>query len=93
MGGPVKVFVTPGLTGAGGTIVIVGAIGDHGRTLIINKSGTTDPNGNYVKITLQKGTFEVNSTALNAKANKAQPRVNTDERQTQRAVQRKCLAD
>jgi uncharacterized membrane protein len=72
-GGPVKVFATPSPTGAGGTIVIVGAIGDYGRTLSINKNGTTDPNGNYVRITLQKGTFEVNSTTLNATANKAQP--------------------
>ncbi|MGO9660167.1 MAG: hypothetical protein ACLQVK_16855 [Acidimicrobiales bacterium] len=72
-GGPVKVFATPNPTGAGGTIVIVGAIGDYGRTLTINKNGTTNANGNYVRITLQKGTFEVNSTALNAKADKAQP--------------------
>ena len=71
-GGPVKVFATPNGNG-GGTIVITGAIGDYGRTLTINKNGTTNANGNYVRITLQKGTFEVNSTALNAKADKAQP--------------------
>lgn len=71
-GGTVKIFATPA-NGAGGTILIIGAIGDHGKTLSIDKNGKTDSNGDYVKITLQKGTFEINSTALNAKANKAQP--------------------
>jgi hypothetical protein len=75
-GGQVKVFATPNSNG-GGTIVITGAIGDYGHTLTINKNGTPDPNnGNYVRITLQKGTFEVDSTTLNAKANKAQPTLN-----------------
>jgi hypothetical protein len=74
-GGPVRVFATPNATG-GGTIVIVGAIGDYGTTLSINKNGTANANGNYVRITLHKGTFEVNSTQLNAKANSANPVVN-----------------
>ncbi len=69
-----KVFATPG-NGAGGTILITGAIGDYGKTLSIDKNGKTDSNGGYVRITLHKGTFEINSTALNAKANKAQPAV------------------
>jgi len=68
----VKIFVNPG-NGASGTILVTGAIGDYGKTLTIDKNGKTDSNGNYVRITLHKGTFEVNSTALNAKANKAQP--------------------
>ncbi len=75
VGGPVRVFVTPG-NGAGGKIVIAGAIGDYGTTLNINKNGTADPNGNYAKATLRKGTFEVNKTALNAKMNNARPTVN-----------------
>ena len=75
-GGPIKVFATPNGNG-GGTIVITGAIGDYGHTLTINKNGTPDPNnGNYVRITLHKGTFEVDSATLNAKANKAQPTFN-----------------
>ncbi len=73
-GGAIKIWVTPkGANGEYGTILIVGAIGDWGTTLNINANGTADPNGNYAKIKLQKGTFEVNLTTLNALSNKAQP--------------------
>ncbi len=75
-GGPVSIFVTPSPDGIHGPIVITGAIGDHGQTTSIDKNGKTDANGNFVRITLKKGTFEVNSTALNAKTNHAQPTVN-----------------
>ena len=71
-GGAVYIHAT-GSNGPAGTIIITGAIGDYGKTLSIDKNGKTDNNGNYVKITLQQGTFEVNSTALNAKTNHAQP--------------------
>jgi hypothetical protein len=75
-GGTIRIFVLPNNNG-GGPIVITGAIGDFGHTLTINKNGTTDPNnGHYVKVTLQKGTFEVNKTALDAKSNTAQPAFN-----------------
>ena len=66
-GGPVSIFVTPSPDGIHGPIVITGAIGDHGQTTSIDKNGKPDANGNFVRITLKKGTFEVNSTALNAK--------------------------
>lgn len=75
-GGSIRVFATPSLTGAGGTIVVTGAIGDFGTTMNIDKNGKTDANGNYVKIILKKGTFEVDSTQLNRAANAAQPKVN-----------------
>jgi hypothetical protein len=71
-GGKVKVFATP-KGNVYGTIVITGAIGDYGKTTTIDKNGKPDGNGNYVKIALQKGTFEVDSTKLNAISNKAQP--------------------
>jgi hypothetical protein len=72
-GGSIRVYVVPNGNG-GGPIVITGAIGDYGQTLDINKNGTPDPNnGNYVKVTLHKGTLEVNKTILDAKSNKAQP--------------------
>jgi len=74
-GGPIHLFATPN-NGATGTIVITGAIGDAGTTLSIDQNGKADPNGNFVKITLKKGTFEVDSTTLNAAANKLQPTVN-----------------
>ena len=75
-GGPVTIHVTPSPDGIHGPIVITGAIGDHGQTTSIDKNGKPDANGNFVRITLKKGTFEVNSTALNAKTAKAQPTVN-----------------
>jgi hypothetical protein len=75
-GGAVRVFVTPsGSNGEHGTILIIGAIADWGTTLNVNANGTTDPNGNYAKVTLQKGTFEVNLTTLNNLSNKIQPTV------------------
>jgi hypothetical protein len=75
-GGPVKLFATPS-DGLHATILMTGAIGDYGNALTIDKNGTPDPNGNYVKVTLQKGGFEINSTTLNAKVNKAQPTFDT----------------
>ena len=41
----------------------------------MDKNGEVGANGNFVKIALQKGGFEVDSTALNAKLNKAQPNI------------------
>ena len=75
MGGAINVFVTPSNDGIHGPIVITGAIGDYGQTLNMDKNGKTDAKGNYVMITLQKGTFEINITALNAKTKNAQPTV------------------
>jgi len=56
---------------------MTGAIGDYGNGLTIEKNGTPNSNGNYVKVMLQKGGFEINSATLNAKGNKAQPTFNT----------------
>jgi hypothetical protein len=73
-GGTVHLFATPSMTNNGtGTIVIIGAIGDFGTFVSTNKNGTVNPNGDYVKMTLKKGTLEVDSTTLNAAANKLQP--------------------
>ncbi len=71
-GGSVHVFATPGPTG---TIVLTGAIGDYGKTVNIDKSGKVDPNGVYVKVDLEKGTFEINAAALNAKLAKLAPAI------------------
>ncbi len=72
--GTVQVWVTPtSVNGATSKIVITGVIGDYGTATTINKAGTPNPNGNYVKIALQKGGFEVNSVALNKKTNTAPP--------------------
>jgi hypothetical protein len=73
-GGPVRVFATAG-NGAAGSIVVVGAVGDYGKTLTITQSGKPDPHGNFVKLTLQKGTLEVNSTMFNKQTANAPPTV------------------
>jgi hypothetical protein len=67
-GGSVKLFATPS-NGLHSTILMTGAIGGYGNALAIDKNGRADPHGNYVKVTLHKGGFEINSTALNAKTN------------------------
>ena len=74
-GGTVHVFATPG-NGAAGKIVITGAIGDYGKTVNIDQNGNTDPNGSFVKVTLQKGSFEVNATTLDKKLNHFTPSFN-----------------
>jgi len=75
-GGPIRFFVKPAADDIHGPIVITGAIGDYGQTTSMTKSGKPDPNGNFVKISLQKGTFEVDATVLNAKLNKLHGTVN-----------------
>jgi hypothetical protein len=75
-GGSVHVLVEPTGSGTGGKILFTGAIGDLGTTVNIDQNGKPDPNGNYGKVTLSKGTLEVNITALKAKANSASPAFN-----------------
>ena len=66
-------FLATGSANGGGKILVTGAIGDHGKTLNIDANGSPDPNGQHVKVTLTKGTFEVDANALDAKTNKASP--------------------
>jgi hypothetical protein len=75
-GGPVQLFALPG-SGAIGSILVTGAIGDHGTSVSVNQNGKADTSGNYVKITLKNGAFEGNDTALNSAANRPQPTFNT----------------
>jgi hypothetical protein len=75
-GGHVDVFVQSEGAGAG-KILISGAIGDSGTTESIDKSGRSDPvNGDYVKVTLSQGMFEVNNTALVKALHGASPNIN-----------------
>jgi hypothetical protein len=76
-GGPIAVMATVG-GGPGGKIVVAGAIGDWGTALTIDKNGKPDENGNYVKVTLRKGSFEIDSTALNKKTANPRPQVASD---------------
>jgi len=76
-GGAVRLFATPVANSPiHTTVLFTGAIGDHGQALTINKDGAADANGDYVKVTLKEGGFEINSTTLNAKANNARPASN-----------------
>jgi hypothetical protein len=75
-GGAVRVILQPSANGGKEKILITGAIGDYGTSLDIDKDGKPDPSGHYSKVTLTRGTFEVNSTALGAALNKASPVVN-----------------
>jgi hypothetical protein len=76
-GGPIALFATVG-NGPSGKIVVAGAIGDWGSTLSIDKNGQPDQNGNFVKVTLKKGTFEIDSTAVNKKMANPRPQVASD---------------
>jgi hypothetical protein len=69
--GKVRIFADASSDGPVSKILITGAIGDYGTATSIDKNGKVDQNGNYVKIALKKGTFEVDSTTLNANMNKA----------------------
>jgi hypothetical protein len=70
-GGSIRVFDYGSGNGSGGKVFITGAIGDFGASRTVNKSGTPSANGGYVKLTLAKGTIELNITKINAAANKA----------------------
>ena len=74
-GGSVHVLVEPTGSGAGGKILFTGAIGDQGTTINVDQNGKPDPNGNYAKVTLSNGTFEVNLTTLLAKTRSQNPPV------------------
>jgi hypothetical protein len=73
--GTVHVWVTPG-KGAVDQIVLTGAIGDYGTATSMDKDGTVDANGKYVKIKLRDGIFVVNAVKLNQLLNKIAPTVN-----------------
>ena len=59
-----------------GKITITGAIGDYGTSLSEDKSGKADPNGNYEKIDLKKGSFLVDGTKLNKALQHVKPQIN-----------------
>ena len=74
-GGKVQVFVSQ-QKGARAKILITGAIGDFGQTISVDKNGTVDQNGDFQKVNLKQGTFEVDATALNKKLGGSGPKVN-----------------
>jgi hypothetical protein len=74
--GTVHVWVTPG-HGAVDQILLTGVIGDHGTATSMDKNGTVDKNGKYVKVALSRGGFEVDAAALNQKLAKLAPKVDS----------------
>jgi hypothetical protein len=70
-GGSFRVFGLSNGLGSGGTVLLTGAIGDHGRSQTVNKAGKPNSNGGYVKLTLSQGTLMLNKTNLNSSINKA----------------------
>jgi hypothetical protein len=74
-GGPIALFATISPTSTPGKIVLAGAIRDWGKVASIDKNGKPDDNGNFVEVTLKKGTFEIDATALNKKMASPRPQV------------------
>jgi hypothetical protein len=70
-GGAVELWASAG-SNASQHIVFVGAIGDYGTAVNVNKNGKPNPNGNYVKVTLKNGTFVIDVTAMNKAINSEQ---------------------
>jgi hypothetical protein len=70
-GGAFRVFGVSNGLGGGGTVLVTGAIGDHGRSQSVTKSGAVNQNGSYVKLTLSQGTLTLNKTALDKAINRA----------------------
>jgi hypothetical protein len=64
-GGPIRIFVVPGNGQGNGKIVIVGAIGDYGKT-----TGSKNGIGEAV---LSKGTFKVDLRVITKKLNSSKP--------------------
>jgi hypothetical protein len=57
-------------------VIVTGVIGDYGTATTIDANGKLDQNGNYEKVVLKKGTFEINSTAINKVTNSEEPTFN-----------------
>jgi hypothetical protein len=74
-GGAVIAYVVPGTTNVN-QIVVIGAIGGRGTVVNVSDRGAVDPNGNFAKVTLPNGTFEINLKAFIAKLNKASYPIN-----------------
>ena len=70
-GGKIRIFADASADGPVSKILITGAIGDYGTATSMDKNGKPDQNGAFVKVVLKKGSFEIDSRALNAKLNKA----------------------
>jgi hypothetical protein len=71
----VQLLAQPAASGKG-TILLTGAIGDSGTTVTIAKNGKPTSGGDYSKLSLSKGTIEINQTAFQNKASHSPPVTN-----------------
>jgi hypothetical protein len=70
-GGRIRLFVTPGQTQGTGKILFTGAVGDYGSS-----SPATSSGGKKIgTATLTKGTIKIDLTAITAKVNNANPKI------------------
>jgi hypothetical protein len=74
-GGPIALYATISATSAPGKVVLAGAIGDWGKVVSVDKNGKPTDNGNFVKVTLKNGTFEIDATELNKKMANPRPQI------------------
>jgi hypothetical protein len=58
-------------------LLFTGAVGDHGSAVTLNMAGKPDPHGTIEKVTLQKGSFVIDTTPLGTKLGKLKPTVNS----------------
>ena len=77
-GGAVQVFITPSLTGHGGTILLTGAIGDHGTSVKVNAAGQPDQSGADSLAKLKYGSLLLNTAPLRTKIQRGMEQARPD---------------
>jgi hypothetical protein len=70
-GGTFHVFGVSSGQGGGGKVLITGAIGDHGKSQSVTKTGKPSSNGSYVKLAMTQGNIMLNQSKLKAAVNHA----------------------
>lgn len=63
-GGSFRVFDSSTRFGMGGQVLLTGAIGDHGRSEQVTKSGKISKSGGYTELRLSRGTITLKRTPL-----------------------------
>lgn len=62
-GGQISIFA-PLTSGSRAPALVTGAIGDHGAFVSVNRKGRPDRNGDYAKLVLASGSFELDGRQL-----------------------------
>ena len=76
-GGALQIFGTES-SALDTKLLFTGAVGDHGSAVTLNMAGKPDPHGTIEKVTLQKGSFVIDTTPLGTKLGKMKPTVNSE---------------